>query len=117
MTFEEAYLQFWHEFGESRVMVLSTSFQDAVTSRTMSIVALEEKLYFQTDKTFRKYEQLKANPNVALCIDNIQMEGQCCEVGKPLEHPGFCYFKGNTPDMLIEYVHVQGIFCRMLKNG
>ena len=45
MTFEEAYLQFWHEFGAGRAMVLSAAFQDAVISRTMRIVALEEKLY------------------------------------------------------------------------
>ena len=30
-----------------------------------------------------------ANNNVALCIDNIQIEGVCREVGHPLEAPDF----------------------------
>lgn len=70
-------------------MVLSTSLNDIVTSRTMCIIVLDEKLYFQTDKTFRKYRQLKGNSNVSLCIDNIQIEGYCEEVGIPLESIGF----------------------------
>ena len=70
-------------------MVLSTSLNQAVTSRMMSIVALDEKLYFQTDRTLRKYEQLKGNPSVALCIDNIQIEGRCKEIGKPDDNVTF----------------------------
>ena len=71
-------------------MVLSTSLKDVVTSRMMSVVAMDGKLYFQTDNTFRKYVQLKGNSNVALCIDNIQMEGTCREIGHPMEHDEFC---------------------------
>lgn len=37
----------------------------------MSVVLINGVFYFQPDKTFRKYEQIKDNPNVALCIDNI----------------------------------------------
>ena len=70
-------------------MVLSTSLNDIVTSRTMSIIVLDEKIYFQTDKTLRKYRQLKGNSNVSLCIDNIQIEGYCEEVGRPLENIEF----------------------------
>ncbi|MFQ7174659.1 MAG: pyridoxamine 5'-phosphate oxidase family protein [Thomasclavelia ramosa] len=47
----------------------------------MSIVVLNKKIYFQTDRTFRKYKQIKENPQVSLCIDNIQMEGYCEQVG------------------------------------
>lgn len=47
-------------------------------------------MYFQTDNTFRKYNQLKRNPHVALCIDNIQIEGVCNEVGIPIENEDFC---------------------------
>lgn len=83
--FEDEYLKFWQEFGESKKMVLSTSLNDIVTSRMMSMVVLDKKIYFQTDRTFRKYSQLKGNPNVSLCIDNIQMEGYCEEIGKPDE--------------------------------
>lgn len=70
-------------------MVLSTSRNDVVTSIMMSIIVLIEKLYFQTDKTLRKYSQLKENPNVFPCIDNIQIEGHSEEIGSPLEHLEF----------------------------
>mgnify|MGYP005768225687 CR=1 FL=1 len=90
MRFEECYARFWDELGASRVMVLSTSLNDIVTSRTMSVVMLEGRLFFQTDRTFRKYEQIKKNPHVALCADNIQIEGECEEVGRPLDDPAFC---------------------------
>lgn len=89
MDFSKAYAGFFAEFGESRKMVLSTSAEDIVTSRTMSIIAFQEQFYFQTDKTFRKYSQLIQNPRVALCIDNIQIEGRCKEAGRPLEHAEF----------------------------
>lgn len=55
----------------------------------MSIIVLDEKLYFQMDMTLRKYKQLKGNSNVLLCIDNIQIEGYCEEVGIPLENIAF----------------------------
>lgn len=88
--FEEEYLKFWQDFGKSKKMVLSTAFTDIVTSRTMSVIHLNGKLYFQTDITFRKYHQLKNNPHVALCIDNIQIDGICNEIGSPIENEDFC---------------------------
>lgn len=88
--FEEQYLKFWQELGIGKKMVLSTSLNNIVTSRTMSIIILNEKLYFQTDRLFRKYDQLKGNPHVALCIDNIQIEGHCNEIGLPVDHKDFC---------------------------
>ncbi len=109
MTFEEEYMSFWTEFGKSKKMVLSTSYHDVVTSRTMSVVSLGGMLYFQTDKTFRKYEQLTNNHNVALCIDNLQIEGQCTEIGNPIDHEDFCIaYKAAFADSFHRYT--------MLKN-
>ena len=88
--YHEKLAQFFHTFGEAKKMVLSTSANGHVTSRMISIIVMEECFYFQTDKTFRKYEQITANPNVALCIDNIQIEGACAEIGQPMDHPDFC---------------------------
>lgn len=90
MEFQEAYANFYKEFAKSKKMVLSTSLNDVVTSRMMSILVLNKKMYFQTDKAFRKYSQLKGNPNVSLCIDNIQIEGHCEEIGHPSENIEFC---------------------------
>lgn len=81
--FEKRYSAFLKEFGKCKKMVLSTSLNDKVTSRMMSIVQQNGIFYFQTDIHFRKYDQLVKNQNVALCIDNIQIEG----IGKELGHP------------------------------
>lgn len=71
-------------------MVVSTSLHDRVTSRMLSVVLIDGKFYFQTDRTFRKYRQIKGNPRVALCIDNMQIEGQSEEIGVPMENAAFC---------------------------
>lgn len=81
--------KFFSEFGIAKKMVLSTSENDVVSSRMMSVVLIDGIFYFQTDITMRKYSQIMANPNVALCIDNIQIQGVCKEIGKPLENEAF----------------------------
>lgn len=90
MDFETAVLKFWQEFGDGRTMVLSASLHDIVTSRMMSVVAVDRCLYFQTDTQSGKYKQLKGNPHTALCIDNIQIRGICVETGHPAQDPAFC---------------------------
>ena len=129
MKFQEAYSNFYKELGENKKMVLSTSRNDVVTSRMMSMIVLNKKLYFQTDKTLRKYSQLKENPNVSLCIDNIQIEGHCEEVGSPLENLEFInaykkYFPSSyarytaldnerlfavTPTFIERWLYIEGI--------
>lgn len=77
------------ELGTHKNMVLSTSYEDKVTSRMMSIIIFKGNFYFQTDITFRKYQQINNNHNVALCVDNFSLEGICTEIGKPTDHPDF----------------------------
>lgn len=89
-TFSAEYNAFLSDFGQGRKMVLSTSENGIVSSRMMSVVQVDGIFYFQTDITFRKYHQLSANPNAALCIDNIQIEGLCEEKGHPLDNEAFC---------------------------
>ena len=80
---------FWEEFGAGRTMVLSTALHDEVTSRMMSVVAIGGRLFFQTDCSSRKYPQLIGNPKVALCTDNIQIEGLAFEEGTPAQNEAF----------------------------
>ena len=89
LSFGEKEKELFDSLGESRQMVLSTSLEDHVTSRMMSMIIHEGAFYFQTDRNFRKYAQLIGNPQVALCADNIQIEGICTEIGTPAEHPVF----------------------------
>lgn len=78
------------QLGKYKTMVLSTALNDKVTSRMMSFVIADGLFYFQTDRNFRKYEQIHKNPKVSLCIDNIQIEGICTELGHPTDHVLFC---------------------------
>ncbi|WP_176718866.1 pyridoxamine 5'-phosphate oxidase family protein [Caloranaerobacter ferrireducens] len=66
-----------------KFMVLATSKDNRATARSVSCVVIDSKIYFQTDKTFLKYEQIKSNPNVALCADNFQIEGYAKIKGHP----------------------------------
>ena len=108
IEFEKEYMRFWEEFGEGKKMVLSTSLDNIVTSRMMSVVAINGRLYFQTDCTFRKYRQLRANGNVALCIDNIQIEGKSIEIGHPKDNIDFCNsYKANYPSSFARYTSLE----------
>lgn len=89
-VFMEKYESFLMEFVKGKTMVLSSSENNKVTSRMMSIVHNNGLFYFQTDKTFRKYHQLISNPQIALCADNIQIEGVCKEIGHPMDNAAFC---------------------------
>ena len=114
MDFDTAVLKFWQEFGDHRLMVLSTSLHDIVTSRMISAVAVDRRLYFQTDTKSRKYAQLKENPHAALCIDNIQIEGTCRDIGHPAGDPAFCeLFKRSFPGSFERYTNLQSerLFC------
>ena len=102
--FSEKYSELMEQFGISKKMVLSTAENNIVSSRMMSVIQINGKLYFQTDKTFRKYRQIVQNPNVSLCIDNIQIEGRCKEIGRPLENNEFLQkFQRCFPDSYKRY--------------
>lgn len=90
MELKEMTEAFFADFGKGRMMVLSTTDGSKVSSRMMSVVLIGDRFYFQTDKMLRKYSQLKADHNVALCTDNIQIEGVCEELGHPLSYKEFC---------------------------
>lgn len=71
--------------GSAKKMVLATSSQNRTTARTMSCIVLGGKIVFQTDRDFLKIKQILENPRVALCVDNIQIEGVATVIGHPFE--------------------------------
>lgn len=75
--------EIFNSIGNGKIMVLATCSENKVTARNMSCVVIDKLIYFQTDKTFLKYQQILGNPNVALCVDNIQIEG----IAKIKKHP------------------------------
>ena len=78
--------------GKAQKMALATSSNNRVTARTMSFIVENKKLYFQTDINFTKFHQIKDNPLVAVCWNNIQLEGSCKILGHPFE-PQNLFFK------------------------
>lgn len=97
----------WSGFGPARKMALATADGERVSARMMSLVRQGGRLYFQTDRTSRKYAQLCANPRIALCADNLQIEGICRELGHPLQHPAFPgLFRAAYPDSFARYTHL-----------
>lgn len=73
------------------LMVLSTSSEGRVSSRTMSVVVIGDRFLFQTDRRMLKCRQILSNPQVALCAGNLQVEGVCTMLGVPTESPAFAH--------------------------
>jgi general stress protein 26 len=81
--------QFFKQLSNNKVIVLATCIENKVTARNMSCVMYNHKIYFQTDKLFLKTKQILENKCVALCVDNIQIEGDAKIIGHPDEEPEF----------------------------
>lgn len=90
IDFEKKANDLFGDLGTHETMVLSTALNNIVSSRMMSVIIRDGVFLFQTDSNSRKYSQIKGNPNVALCVNNIQIEGVCKEIGKPAEDTEFC---------------------------
>ena len=89
----------WKAIGTHGIMILSTSAHDRVTSRAMSVVVIDGKFYCQTDERYLKCRQIKANPNVSLCVNNYSIEGECHIIGRPSENTFFIdKMKEHFPD-------------------
>ncbi|MCM1115565.1 MAG: pyridoxamine 5'-phosphate oxidase family protein [Clostridium sp.] len=89
---------FYDDFGNYKNLVLSTVCESKVHSRMMSIVLIDNKFYFQTDKQFLKCRDIESNHYVSLCADNFSVEGICTCVGKPTDNKIFCEaFKSAYP--------------------
>jgi uncharacterized pyridoxamine 5'-phosphate oxidase family protein len=68
--------------GNSKIMALATSINDKPTVRLVSCITYNNKIFFQTGTDLKKYEHILNNKNVALCFDNIQIEGIANIIGK-----------------------------------
>lgn len=75
LSFDEAVEIMFRQLGDSKIMALASSVNDYVMVRNVSCLFYDRKVYFKTDKNFRKTKQLFENPNVAMCWSGIQIEG------------------------------------------
>ena len=88
LTFEQAVTSMFEKLGDSKIMALASSVNDYVMVRNVSCLFYDNKVYFKTDKNFRKTQQLFANPHVALCWSGVQIEGLAENKGLVVEEPG-----------------------------
>lgn len=69
---------------EHHLMSLATSLDDRVTVRTVTYASQGLNIYFLSCGYHTKCVQIQGNPNVALCIGNVQVEGNAKILGNPL---------------------------------
>ena len=87
LTFDEAVKIMFEKLGDWKIMALASSVNDYVMVRNVSCLFYDEKVYFKTDKNFRKTQQLFQNPQVALCWSGLQIEGIAENKGLVVDEP------------------------------
>jgi|SRR5271157_844797 len=70
---------------QNRKIVLATSLNNRVTARTVAYASEGLTIIFFTLTNLKKLAQIKANAKVALCINNVSIEGLAEIVGSPQE--------------------------------
>ena len=88
LTFQQAVDLMFEKLGESKIMALASSVKEYVMVRNVSCLFYDDKVWFKTDKNFRKTQQLYQNPRVALCWSGVQIEGVAENKGLVVEEPG-----------------------------
>lgn len=94
ITYEQAVNRMFEMLGNSQIMALASSLNDYVMVRNVSCLFYNEKIYFKTDKNFRKTKQLLENPNVAMCWSGVQVEGTAVNKGLIADEPGQVFAEG-----------------------
>ncbi len=94
LSFEQAKALFFEQLGDWKIMALASSVNDYVMVRNVSCLFYDDKIWFKTDKNFRKTKQLLENPNVAMCVGGIQVEGTARNCGLVVDEPGRVFEQG-----------------------
>ena len=88
MNFEDGKALLFKKLGDWKIMALASSVNDYVMVRNVSCLFYDDKIYFKTDKNFRKTQQLFKNPQVALCTGGVQVEGIAKNLGLVVNEEG-----------------------------
>ena len=87
LTFQQAVELMFDKLGDWKIMALASSVNDYVMVRNVSCLVYDRKIWFKTDKNFRKTQQLYQNPQVALCWSGVQVEGLAADKGLVVDEP------------------------------
>ena len=81
MQFNDAVTLMFEKLGTHKIMAQAASFNDEVSIRNVSCIIYDNKIYFKTDKKFRKTKMLLENSNTALCFHGVQLSGIARNLG------------------------------------
>ena len=87
LSFEQAVKIMFDKLGDWKIMALASSVNDYVMVRNVSCLFYDNKVWFKTDKNFRKTQQLYQNPKVAMCWSGVQVEGIAENKGLVVDEP------------------------------
>jgi len=83
LDFKEKYKEIMTNLEKESFIVLATLDGNKAAARTVYFFMYKSSIYFITAKAYSKYKQIVKNPNVALCINNIQIQGVAHIKGHP----------------------------------
>lgn len=122
LDFKEKYNEVMERLKNNDTIVLATSKKDVVSARSVWYVLYESSIYFFTAPAYAKIKQIEKNPNVALCLDNIQLKGTAFIKGHPLQkenekitayciekHSGISEYNMNRKNMVLVEVKIHRI--------
>jgi len=100
LPYEDLKQEMIKEISNHTFAFLATSENDYVRVGNNWIVSDGLTIYCFTFPKTRKYKQMKANPKVALAVDNLQVEGVATLKGHPQDEPRFLKaYKENQPEL------------------
>lgn len=92
-TFDQAVEIMHKKLGDWKIMALASCHDNYPMVRNVSCLFYNNKIYFKTDKNFRKTKQLYENPRVAMCWNGTQVEGEAKITGLVVDEPGRIFEK------------------------
>jgi len=93
LSYDELEKEIIQELKKNTIGVLATSEGNNVTARHMMLISDGLKISCFTFTTTRKFKQISANKNVALAINNIQIEGMATLKGHTSDPKNVSFLK------------------------
>lgn len=93
MNFLEAKDIYDKKLGDYKIVALASCVDNYPMVRNVSCVFYNDKIYFKTDKNFRKTQQLYKNNRVAMCFNGVQVEGYAENKGLVVDEEGRVFEK------------------------
>lgn len=93
MKFEQAKEIMKKKMGDYKIMALASCVDNYPMVRNVSCIFYNDKIYFKTDKNFRKTQQLFQNNRVAMCFNGVQVEGTALNKGLVINEEGRIFEK------------------------